>query len=171
MLHEYQNWAGQLLDQFHFKEKWSWMSEDKFQWHDLTPETGWEENGNFYPVQTGHHCKPRSHKKSEAQQATGLQLLEGRQRSATTQHQSRDTSSFSFLPSFVLLLVLVLGHVALTREIYLWVDLYVDLPFKKVGIHEISNDLKVWTYTERVTREEVSILPLRLAHAAWSLNS
>lgn len=82
-----------------------------------------------------------------------------------------DTSSFSFLPSFVLLLVLVLGHVALTREIYLWVDLYVDLPFKKVGIHEVSNDLKVWTYTERVTCEDVSILPLRLAHAVWNLNS
>ena len=147
------------------------MSEDKFQWHDLTPETGWEENGNFYPVQTGHHCKPRSHKKSEAQQDTELQLLEGRKRSTTTQHPSRDTSSFSCLPSFVLLLVLVLGHMALTRAIYMWVDLYVDLSFKKVSIHEISNDLKVWTCTERVTREEVSILSLRLTHTAWNLNS
>lgn len=141
------------------------------QWHDLTPETRWEENGNFYPAQTRHHCKPRSHKKSEAQEATELQLLEGRKRSTTTQQPSRDTSSFSRLPSFVLLLVLVLGHMALTRAIYMWLDLYVDLSFKKVGIHEISNDLKVWTCTERVTREEVSILSLRLTHAVWNLNS
>ena len=162
---------GQLLDQFHFKGKWSRMSEDKFQWHDLTPETGWEENGNFYPVQTGHHCKPRSHKKSEAQKATELQLLEGRKRSTTTLHQSKDTRSFCFLPSLVLLLVLVLGHMALTRENYICMDLYVDLPFKKVGIHEISYDLKAWTCTERVTCEEVSILSLRLTHAAWNLNS
>lgn len=144
---------------------------DKFQWHDLTPETGWEENGNFTlfrldtTVSQGH---TRSLRHNKPQDCSCLKGGRGQ-----PQHSINLETQVPFL-SFPPLGCCWCWYWAtwpwLERSICGWTYMWTYL---SKGRHSRRpyNDLKVWTYTERVTREKFQILPLRLSACSWSLNS